>query len=73
MTLNVKKREGESVNTLIYRFGRKVQQSGILREAKKRRFYERNVNRNVRRRSALHKDKRKQEIEKSKKMGEFFR
>jgi ribosomal protein S21 len=73
MALNVKKREGESTNTLIYRFGKKIQQGGILREAKKRRFHERNINRNVRRRSALHRDRRKQEIEKSKKMGEFFR
>ena len=73
MVLTVKKRDGESANTLVYRFGKRVQYSGILREARKRRFYKRAINRNRRRRSALHSAARKEEIKKAKKLGTFWR
>jgi ribosomal protein S21 len=69
--INLEKKEGESVNSLIYRFGKKVMRSGILREARKRRFNERKVNRNTRRASALHRVEKQKEIDKARKMGTF--
>lgn len=37
--IEVKKKEGESVESLLRRFTKKVQQSGVLIRAKKGRFY----------------------------------
>ncbi len=38
--VEVKRREHESVESLIRRFNKRVQQSGVILRAKKRRFYE---------------------------------
>lgn len=65
----IKKKEGESVNSLIFRFSKRVQRSGVLREAKKRRFSSRKENKMKRRLSALHCLKKKIEVEKAKKLG----
>lgn len=40
MVVEVKKKEGESVESMLRRFTKKVQQSGVLIRAKKGRFYE---------------------------------
>lgn len=69
MPISVKKRDGESASTLIYRFSRRVMQSGVLREVKKRRFHERPKNRNQRRKSALYRARKRAEIEKQRKLG----
>jgi len=69
MALNVQHREGESGTALLYRFTKKVQHSGILKEARGRRFRKRVVNRNKRRISALHRETKKAEIELKKKLG----
>jgi len=73
MPVSVKRREGESSTALVYRFTKKVKRSGVLRESRKRRFHQRKVNKNRRRKSALHREKRRQEIEKSKKLGTFWK
>ncbi|HEY4475884.1 MAG TPA: 30S ribosomal protein S21 [Candidatus Paceibacterota bacterium] len=67
--MQVRKKEGESPNALIYRFTKKIQQSGILKEAKKRRFHSRKVSRLKRRLSAIHRSDKRREYEKAKKMG----
>ncbi len=67
--LQIIKKEGESSASLLYRFTKKMQQSGILRESKKRRFYHRAVNRNKRFESALHREIKREETEKAKKLG----
>ena len=69
--INLKRKEGEPPNSLVSRFTRKVMRSGILREAKKRRYNERPVNRNKRRASALHREEKRKEIEKARRMGTF--
>lgn len=69
--INLKKKDGESTNSLVYRFTKKVMRSGVLREAKKRRYNERPINRNKRRASALHREKKRKEIEKARRMGTF--
>jgi len=73
MAVRVKKREGEAPSALVYRFTKKVQRSGVLREARKRRFHHRKVNKNRRRKSAIHREQRRLEIEKSKKLGTFWK
>ncbi len=69
MSIEIKKKEGESVNALIYRFTKKTQQSGVLREAKKRRYHKREVPRIKRRLSALHRAKKREQFLKDKKSG----
>jgi len=67
--MEVRKREGESASSLIYRFTKKTQQSGVLKEAKKRRFRARPVSRVKRRLSALHRAQKKAEFARAKKLG----
>lgn len=69
--IHLRKKDGESNNSLIYRFTKKVVRSGVLREARKRRFHARNVNRNKRRKSALHREEKRKEIERAKRLGNF--
>ncbi len=67
--MEIKRREGESVSAFLYRFSKKVQQSGVLREAKKRKHRRRPISKLKKRLSALHREQKKKEIEKMKKMG----
>lgn len=67
--MEVKRREKESIPGLLYRFNLRVKRSGILREMKKRRFYRRTTNRRRQRISALYRETKKKEIEKSRKLG----
>jgi len=52
--IHVNKKEGETVNALIFRFSKKVRRSGITQETRKRRFHDRPQNKLKIRRSALH-------------------
>jgi small subunit ribosomal protein S21 len=67
--MEIKRREGESINAFLYRFNKKIQRSGVLREAKKRKHRDRPVSKQKRRLSALYREKKKKEVEKAKKMG----
>jgi len=67
--INVRKKDGETSSSLFYRFSKKIQHSGVLREAKKRQFHKRNENRLKRKLSAIYKFEKKKEVEKNKKMG----
>lgn len=67
--VHVWKKEGESAGALIYRFTKKVQQSGVLREAKKRRFRTRPRNKIKIRLSAIHREVKKREYLRAKKLG----
>jgi ribosomal protein S21 len=69
MPIEVRKKEGESASTMIYRFTKRIQHSGVLKEAKKRRFSRRPINRNKRRLSALHRETKKKEVERMRKLG----
>ncbi|MCR4275349.1 MAG: bS21 family ribosomal protein [Candidatus Wolfebacteria bacterium] len=71
MAISVKRREGESASSFLYRFTKKMQQSGVLREAKKRRFTHRNINKNKRKASALYKSQKMKEVLAAKKLGKF--
>ncbi|MEK7568344.1 MAG: 30S ribosomal protein S21 [Patescibacteria group bacterium] len=65
--MHLKRREGEPVNAFLYRFSKKVRRSGVLIEAKKRRFQDRSVSKTKRKASALYRTKKKEEAVKTKK------
>ena len=67
--VGVRKKEGESAGLLLFRFSRKIKQSGVLKEAKKRRFRARPVNRRKNRLSAIHRANKKTELERLRKLG----
>jgi len=57
LAIEVKRRNRETTTSLLRRFSRRVQQSGILLEARKDRFHERPVNKRAKRQSALRREK----------------
>ncbi|MBI4991741.1 MAG: 30S ribosomal protein S21 [Candidatus Harrisonbacteria bacterium] len=67
--MQVRKKDGENISSLLYRFSKKIQQSGILKEAKKRRFYKRSQNRNKLRLAAKYRAEKVKETERAKKLG----
>ncbi|RJP45749.1 30S ribosomal protein S21 [Candidatus Parcubacteria bacterium] len=67
--IEVKKKEGESANALLFRFSKRVKRSGVLREANKRRFRDRTANRRKRRLSAIHRETKRKEVERLRKLG----
>lgn len=69
--ISLRKKEGESVNSFLRRFSKKIYQSGVLKEAKKNQFKRRASGDTQRKRSALHKLRKGKEMAKAKKMGLF--
>ena len=69
MGLEARKTEKESSQSLIRRFTRRVQRSGILRVARKIRFHQRSKSKGIRKRAALRREQLKKEYEQLKKMG----
>ncbi|MDP2966844.1 MAG: hypothetical protein Q8N87_00260 [bacterium] len=69
MSLEVKKQERENSQSLIRRFRKKVQKSGILLRARKIRFRQRSKNKEMKKRTALRREKLKAEYEKLEKLG----
>jgi ribosomal protein S21 len=73
MAVEIKKKEGESASSFIFRFNKKIQQSGLVKEVKKRQFHGRRVNARKRKLGALHRLAKKSEVAKLKKFGHKFR
>ena len=69
MAVDTRKKEGENPASLINRFLRRVQQSGVLKESKKRRFHHRPMSRLKRKSSALHREVKKREVMRARKLG----
>ena len=67
--IEIKRKEGESPNAFLYRFTKKVQQSGVLKESKKKRFHTRPENKHARKQSAIYRSVKKVEITRLKKIG----
>ena len=63
------KTQKETSQSLVYRFTQAVKKSGILVEARKRKFNERKLSRNLLKRKALIREKKKKEYLKNKKLG----
>jgi len=69
MPLKVEKQARESSQNLARRFAQKVRKSGILLEAKKRRFKKRPKSRQLKKRSALRREAKKAEFARKKRLG----
>ena len=67
--LEVRRKEGETPASLMFRFGKRVKQSGVLTEVRKRRFRGRAVNRRKRRLSAQYRSAKRVETARQKKLG----
>lgn len=69
MAIIIKRKQGESVTAFINRANQVIKKSGILLEARKRRFYLKKPNKRAQKLSALHKIKVLKEVEKKRKWG----
>jgi len=71
MALEVKKKEKESSQSLVRRFTRRIQQSGILLRARKTRFRKREKSKDMKREAALRREEMKKEYERLEKLGKI--
>ncbi len=69
MPLQVKKQPKENSQSLVRRFTRRIQQSGILRRARDIRFNKRPKSAQLKKRAALRREQLKKEYELLKKLG----
>ncbi|MCX6765631.1 MAG: hypothetical protein NT136_01560 [Candidatus Moranbacteria bacterium] len=69
--IEVRKKERETAESLIRRFSRRVQQSGILVRARRTRFRAEEKSKREKRKEALYKVRIRKEIDKLKKLGKF--
>ena len=67
--MKIQKQQKETSQSLVYRFTKAVQKSGILTEARKRRFRDRIKSENLQKRAALIKADKRKKFEKLKKLG----
>lgn len=71
MAIEVKKKDRETAESLIRRFSRSIQQSGVLMRARRKRFLFEDKSKREKRQEALYKVKIRKEIDKLKKLGKF--
>lgn len=71
MVLEVKKQERETAQSLVRRFGRRIQQSGILLRARHSRFRKRQKSRQGKKRAALRREELREEYKQLKKLGKL--
>ena len=69
MPIEITKKEGENSGSFLYRFTKRVRQSGIMKESKKRRFSARPENKGKRRKRALYRMETEKNLEEKKKYG----
>ena len=67
--VKVTKKEGEAAGALLFRFSKRIKQSGVLKEVKKRRFKSRKTNKRKTRLSALYRAEKEKELAREKKYG----
>lgn len=69
MPIEIKKKEGETSGSFLYRFNKRIQRSGLVKETRKRQFQSRPTNRRKRREGALYRIKKQSELAQTKKHG----
>ncbi len=69
MPLEVEKKERETTQSLIRRFSKAIKRSGILKEARKRRFFRRPLSDASKKNAALRKLRAGEEYERKEKLG----
>ncbi len=67
--VEVKRKDNESFESLLRRFNRKVQQSGVLIRARKTRFFEPGKSRNLKKVAARRRSEIKEQKEELKRLG----
>ena len=67
--MKIQKQPKETSQSLVYRFTKAVQKSGVLIEARKRRCAVRTKSENLKQRAALVRETKKKEFQKLKKLG----
>lgn len=67
--VEVKRKENESFDSLLRRFNRKIQQSGVLVRARKTRFFEPEKSRNLQRSIAIRRSELREIREEQKRTG----
>ena len=71
MPLKVQKQNRESTQSLVRRFSQKMRKSGILLEARKKQFKRRKKSSQLKKRTALRREKLRSKYEKLKKLGKL--
>jgi len=71
MALEIFKQERETSQSLVRRFQKRIQQSGLLLRARKIRFRQRRKSEQMKKRAALRREELKKEYEKLKKLGKI--
>jgi ribosomal protein S21 len=69
--MKIQKQARENSQSLVYRFTKAVQKSGVLIEARKRRFTDKPKSKNLEKRGALIRIEKKKEFDKAKKLGKI--
>jgi ribosomal protein S21 len=69
MAIDVRKKEGESIGAFLFRFNKKIQQSGLVREVRSRQTRARSENRRSRRLAALYRVAKRDELADAKRYG----
>ncbi len=69
--IEVRRKENESIGSLLRRFSKKVQQSGLLLQVRNSMFREKRKSKTERRKSALRRIKIRSEREKLRKLGKL--
>ncbi len=71
ITVEVKRNKNETHSSLIRRFSRRMQEAGVLRTVKKKRYMERNRSEFVKKKRALRRIEKKLEIDRLKRLGKI--
>ena len=71
INVEVRKNANESGTSLLRRFSRKVQEAGVLRSAKSKRFNEKALSKLTKKKIALKRMAKRKEIERLKKLGKM--
>ena len=71
MALEILKQERETSQSLVRRFQKRIQRSGLLLQARKIRFRQRRKSEQMKKRAALRREELKKEYEKLKKLGKI--
>ena len=69
MAIEVRKRDGDSPNAILFNFTKRMKRSGVMKEVRKRKFHTRTTSRIKRRSSAIHREEKRKEVERLKKLG----
>jgi len=69
MGIEAKKQERETSQSLIRRFTKRVQKSGVLRQARENRYHKRSKSQQMKKRAALRREQLRKDYQRLKKLG----